>query len=208
MVQKTTIWSILFFAACGHLTFAQGMTGKESFDVMADDTTKFLISWAQSTFGFSLSKDERILYSDESVIVVGKNEVPSWVVSTYNFSPAILSTSLQMQLNSSQSLIINAFGMDATVKFHQIPSWLGDFAELKSLALWNADLSALVICKGFPISYLDLRRVRYADSSSLIEVICSLKDLELFIHDDSISDDVISTLKERLPNMTFIKKGK
>ena len=78
--------------------------------------------------------------------------------------------------------------------------------ELKSLALWNADLAALVMCKGFPIRYLDLRRVRYADSSSLIEIICSLKDLELFIHDDPISDDVISTLKERLPNMTFIKK--
>jgi hypothetical protein len=98
--------------------------------------------------------------------------------------------------------------MDAAVKFHQIPSWVGHFAELKSLALWNADLAGLVMCKGFPISYLDLRRVRYGDLSSLIEVICSLKDLELFIHDDSISDEVISTLKERLPNIAFIKKGR
>lgn len=175
---------------------------------MANDSSNFLTRWAQRTVGFSLSKGEQILYTNESVIVIGEDNVPNWVVATYDFNPTMLSTNLQIQLNRIHSLIMNEAGTDAMATFNQIPSWVNHFEGLKSLSLQNADLTNLALCWGFPISYLDLRVAKYVDSSSLVETILSLKDLELFIYDNSFSEEVISTLKERLPKVNFIKKGK
>jgi hypothetical protein len=207
MLKNAAILAFLFVVV-GHSTFGQSLMRKESTSLMEDDTSKFLISWAQTTFGFSLSTGERILHGDQSVIVIGEKGLPSWVVSTYDFNPSQLSTTLQMQLFGCHSLILSAFGTKAMLEFHQIPQWLGSFTLLNSLSLWNADLSAFAMCKGFPIRYLDLREVRCLNPSLLTEVICSMKDLELFIHDDSISEDAILTLKKMLPKVTFIRKAK
>lgn len=207
MFQNATIWFCIF-ANCGQFTIAQNIAERETSRKLADDTSKFLIRWAQRTVGFGLSKGEQILYTNESVIVVGKNDVPSWVLATYDFSPAMLSANLQIHLNRVQSLIINDVGTNASATFNSIPAWVTHFTGLRSLSLQNADLSDLSICRGFPICYLDLRNVKYNDTSSLVETIFGFRDLELFIYDDSISEEVISTLSEGLPNTKFINKAK
>jgi hypothetical protein len=130
------------------------------------------------------------------------------VMVTYDANPTQLSTDIQAKLNDAESLCINTFGAEAHAKVNQIPTWLGNLTHLKALAIWGADLSSFTMFRGYHLTHLDLRKAQYTDSILLIEVICSLKVLQVMICDDSISDDVTNALKQKMPTVKFIKKGK
>ena len=133
--------------------------------------------------------------------------MPISVAATYKFSPSQLSTHLRDHFNNTQNFIIRILTTDDGIKFNRLPLWMGDLMKLKRLAIWNADLSGFRMCNGLSLTYLDLRQVRYTDSLSLVEIICGFKELELMICDASVSADVVSSLKERLPDLVVVKKG-
>lgn len=177
-------------------------------DSMENDSKQFLIRWAEATLGFRLSKDESILYSDNSAILIGLNGHPSRLIATHAFSPTLLSSGLQLEFIGLNSVIVDDFGpgTDQT-KFHPIPEWLATLSQLEALVLFNVELSNITICENLPLKYLDLRKVHYNDKSSVLRTIGNLKDLKIFVHDESFSTEDLSIIKERLPDVRFASKA-
>jgi hypothetical protein len=195
------------FIGIAQFGIAQNLTDKQTHSVMDDDSTDHMAGWAQSLFGFRLSKGEQILHRDESVMVIGSEAgAPIWIVATYDFTPVQLPSELQVRIKSAHSLVINDVSKEPENNTNRIPEWVGALKEVQSLTIWYADLSDINLLNGFPIVYLDLRSAHNIDASSLIEVICSLKSLELFIYDKSIPQAIISSLKEKLTRVAFMQK--
>ena len=203
-----TISLIVVLISSDHLAVAQNTINKETSSSMAHETNPQLFRWNGVTFGIYPSEGEEILYKDENTLMLAKNDTLCSVAVTYNFSPRQLSADILTKLNNTLSLNISAFSVEMANEVHQIPTWLGDLIQLQSLAIWGADLSSFTMFRGYHLIHLDLRKAQYTDSDLLIDVICSLKELEVMICDDSISEDVTNALKQKMPTVKFIKKGK
>lgn len=175
---------------------------------MTNDSAQFLIRWAETTLGFRLTNGEEILYKDNSAILIGLYGQPARLIATYAFNPSVLPPGQRSELESLTNVVLSSFGPQINENiFYPIPSWLAHLRNVEMLALINADISNLSICENFPLKYLDLRKVHFEDRISVLELIGHLVGLRILVHDESLTPDELSFIKERLPDVKFASKA-
>lgn len=179
----------------------------ERLDSMSN-SKQFVIRWAGTTLGYTLSDGEELLHGDDNAIIIGQNGRPSRLIATYSFSPNSLSPGLRLELLNLKTAILRASGYDAVKdQYHAIPDWLASLSQIEMLVLSNADLSNIGTCKDLPLKYLDLRKVYCSDKSSVLAFIGNLGHLEIFVHDETFSVEDLAVIQAKLPNLKFASKN-
>jgi hypothetical protein len=174
---------------------------------MEKESKQFLIRWAETTLGFRLSKNEEILHSDNTAILIGLDGHPNKLIANYEFNPALLSASLQLEIGRLKTVILGNFGNETYEdRFYLIPEWLRSLCQLEALVLANAELSSEAFCDGLSLKYLDLQKISCSDKSSFLKYIENSPELQVFIYDESFSSAEILSLKEKLPKLKLVQK--
>lgn len=175
---------------------------------MSNDYKNPLIRWSGRSIGLNLSKDEEILYIDDHAIITGVKGYPNRLIATYAFNPNVLSASLQLELTNLRYVILTDFGFGNDLdKFYPIPEWLMTMNKIEKLVLANAELNSIAFCENFPLTYLDVRKAQYNDKVSVLKTIKKLHELKILVHDESLSTEDLSTIKESLPDVKFASKA-
>lgn len=173
---------------------------------MENDRRDIVVSWAGATVGLKLSNDEKIVTSTDEVIIIESKGHPDRMMAMYSFNPQQLPEGTRLEITHLRILLLQNSRSATRQEFREIPDWIGSLHQLENLTLLDADLTNIAICQNLPLKVINLRRVNCRDIDMVLRVLENLQTLEILVHDNSLPEKVVSSLKEKLPKVKLLAK--
>ena len=146
----------------------------------------------------SLNGKGKLLFVDPKCFVVGLENLPYMLFVTPEFHEESLPPSIGKSIYEVKKLVLqpNFFvGTSKPEKFCGVPRWLINFKKIEYLRFEQIELNDLNYLEGLPIQHLILENIKYSDSKKLIAAIKQFKLLKEISYDQSLSADVIHSIK-------------
>ncbi|GAA4320106.1 hypothetical protein GCM10023149_19200 [Mucilaginibacter gynuensis] len=149
----------------------------------------------------------KILFLNPVCTILGMGDIPHTMFTTPQFQEVALPPNITERIYELKRFIFQpTFSKPDLIKkdYAAISKWISDFKNIEELIFRHVTLDHLEDITDVPVQHLIFEDIKFNDDKRLIEAIAKFKNLKEISHDQSLPEELITSLKNPNLKLTVI----